>query len=295
MDSFLFNILKWWLYTLAILPFRVLYVISDILFYPLYYVIRYRRKVVRANLTSCFPEKTLREIKALEKQFYHHFCDYIIETVKLMHVSDQEMDRRIRYTNPDILQDLLKNGKSVFLMLGHYGNWEWITSVMRLIDEKTVFGGQIYRPLRNKAADHFFLELRKRFNSTGIPKNDTLREILSLHRDKRQMVIGFIADQTPSRNNLHYWTMFLNRETPVLTGAEKIARKINAAILFVDMKKVKRGYYEATFKTITENAKETSDFEITEKYIRQMELSILDAPQYWLWTHKRWKHKKNAE
>lgn len=293
MDSFLFNLLKYTLYVWALLPFRALYVISDLLYYPLYYVIRYRRKVVRSNMESSFPDKTEAEIIRLEKAFYHHFCDYVMETIKLMHVSDEEMERRVRYTNPEVLEDMMHSGKSVFAMLGHYGNWEWITTVTRF-QYDPVCMAQIYRPLRNKAADKFFLKLRARFHSEGIAKNDTLRAIMKMYRDGRQFVIGFIADQTPSKNNLHYWTPFLNHDTAVLTGAEKIARKVNADVLYMDMRKVKRGYYEVTFKVISEESKSTSEFEITEKYIREMEKTILSAPQYWLWTHKRWKHKREA-
>lgn len=291
MRSFLFNILKYSLYLWALLPLRLLYLLSDFLYYPLYYVIGYRKKVVRRNLTNSFPEKSAKERLQIEKAFYHHFCDYVVETIKLMHISDQEIQKRFRYTNPEMVHEVLKDGKSVFMMLGHYGNWEWVPSITLCMPESLLLA-QIYRPLSNKAADKFFLKLRARFGSVGIAKNDTLRDIIRLRKEGRQTMIGFIADQTPSKNNLHYWTTFLNQDTPALTGAEKMARKMDINVLYMDVQKVKRGYYEATFKMITVDAPHTEEFEITEKYMRLMETTIRRAPQYWLWTHKRWKHSR---
>lgn len=291
MQSFLFNLLKFTLWTWALLPLRALYVLSDLLYVPLYYLVGYRKKVVRRNLKNSFPEKSEKELRKIEKQFYHHFCDYVVETIKLLHISDEEMMRRLRFTNPEYVDELAKDGKSIFLMMGHYCNWEWVTSMTRWVPEQLLMA-QIYRPLSNKAADKFFLKLRARFGSVGIAKNDTLREIIRYRKAGQQIMVGFIADQTPSKNNLHYWTNFLNQDTPCLTGAEKIASKIDAHVLFLDIKKVKRGYYEATVKEIALDPKNTPEFEITEKYMRMMEEMIQRAPQYWLWTHKRWKHSR---
>ncbi|MEG1617709.1 MAG: lysophospholipid acyltransferase family protein [Bacteroidales bacterium] len=293
MRSFLFNILRLKLFVWSLFPLRLLYGISDFLFILVYYVVGYRKKVVRRNLENSFPDKSPKEIRTLEKGFYRHFCDYMVETVKLMHISDKEMMKRFQFTNADEMSEILKDGKPVFLMIGHYGNWEWIPSITRWLPESLCLA-QIYRPLSNPAADKFFLKLRSRFGSFGIPKNDTLREIIRLRKEGKQIMIGFIADQTPSKNNIHYWMQFLNQETAPLTGAEKIGRKIDANIIFLDVRKVKRGYYEATFKVISRDAKNTAEFEITEAYMHLMEQMIRRAPQYWLWTHKRWKHKREA-
>lgn len=290
MNSFLFNILKYSLYVWALFPLSVLYRLGDILYILVYKIVGYRKKVVRMNMRNAFPEYTDKELLQLEKKFYHHFCDYIMETIKLMHISDKEMMHRFRFTNPEEMTEILKDGKPVFMMLGHYGNWEWVPSISLWLPE-SLFLAQIYRPLKNKAADKFFLKLRSRFGSIGIAKNDTLREILRLRKEKEQIMVGFIADQTPSRNNLHYWTTFLNQESAVLTGTEKIGRKIGANIIYLDVRKVKRGFYEATFVPISLDSSNTPEFEITEKYIRAMEQTILRAPENWLWTHKRWKHK----
>lgn len=275
----------------AFLPMRVLYILSDILYFPLYYVVRYRRKVVRNNLTESFPEKKRNEIEKIEKAFYHHFCDYVVETVKLMHISDEEMKRRMVFEGLDMVEGLLKEDRLCLLTLGHYGNWEWVPSVTRWIPGDYTMG-QIYRPLKNRWFDAFFLKLRARFDSVCISKQDSFRAMVLLKRSGKASIVGFIADQTPSAANIHHWVPFLNHETAVLTGPEKIAVKLDTVVLYLDIEVVKRGYYKGTFRLITDNAKNTAEFEITDEYMKSMEKTICRAPQYWLWSHRRWKHKK---
>lgn len=277
----------------ALLPMRCLYVLSDLLFYPLYYVVRYRRELVFQNLSRSFPEKSKNEIILLEHQFYHHFCDYIVETIKLMHISDKEIKKRMKFINPGLLQQYLDQGKPCLAMLGHYGNWEWIPSISLWFSGQVEFS-QIYRPLKDKWFDHFLLQLRSRFHSVGIPKQDTLRAIIRYKSDGQLFVTGFMADQTPSPANIHHWITFLNQDTPVLTGVEKIARKIDCVVIYLDVSKVKRGYYEVEFRLISDAPRQTEEFEITDKYMAAMEATILRTPQYWLWTHKRWKHKRET-
>lgn len=295
MGSLLFNILKIKLYILSFLPLRMLYIFSDILYFIVYYVVGYRKRVVRQNISNSFSDKSSKEILLIEKDFYKHFCDYLVETIKLLHISDQEMMKRMRFTNTPKVEAILANGNHVFLMLGHYCNWEWVTSLNLWLSSNEYNVGQIYRPLKNKSADHFFLKLRDRFHTFCIAKNDTLREIIRLNKEHQSMLIGFISDQTPSKNNLHYWTTFLNQDTPILTGAEKIGKRIGAKFVYLDIQKIKRGYYEATYIIINPEEREYAEYEITELYIRLMEKSIKRAPQYWLWSHKRWKHKRNSE
>lgn len=281
-----------WMKLHALLPLPVLYVLSDILFFPLYYLVRYRRKLVRKNLSETFPLKSKAEIISLEKKFYRHFCDYMVETIKLMHISDKEVKRRLVFTNIETVQRLLDKNQSCLMLLGHYGNWEWIPSVsLWLSPEHHYLLSQIYRPLKNNWFDEFFLRLRSRFGSVGIAKQDTLRTILQMKASGKVSMTGFMADQTPSPANIHFRTSFLGREnTAMLTGVEKIARKTGFAVVYLDVQCIKRGYYTATYKIITESPKETKDFEITERYTQEMEKTILRAPQYWLWTHNRWKH-----
>lgn len=277
-----------WMYLHALLPLSLLYILSDILYFWVYIVGRYRKKVVRQNLVHSFPDKSDSERLAVEKAFYHNFCDYFVETMKLLHISDDEMQRRMQFENIDLVKDLMKDGNSALMFLGHYGNWEWVTSLNLYFDgDKTL--GQIYRPLKNKAFDDLFLKIRRRFKSVGIAKSDTLRAIIRMRKDKKQMLIGFMSDQTPSVANIHYWTNFLNQDTPVYTGVERIAKQTGFAVVYLDVQKIKRGYYKGIIKLISDNPTQEPEFAITEMYIREMEKTILRNPAYWLWTHKRWK------
>ena len=292
MKKLFFEFLTLLLRALARLPLGVLYVVADGLYYPLYYVARYRRRVVRTNIDNSFPDRSEAERRAIERGFYCHFCDYVVETIKLLHISDEEMMRRMRFVNTELIDRHVADGQSVFMMLGHYGNWEWVTSVTRWFKVQPEVPGQIYRPLSFKPADEFFLKLRVRFDSVCIRKKDTLRDILRYRLEDKRMVIGFIADQTPKHNNLEYWTRFLNQDTACLLGTEKIARKIDAAVVYLDIQKAGRGYYEGTFVEITADPASLEPNQITETYMRLMEQTILRAPQYWLWSHRRWKHRK---
>lgn len=248
-------------------------------------------KVVRENLQSSFPDKSKEELKIIEKEFYHNFCDYFVETIKLLHVSNEEIQRRFVFKNMDIVHNLMKEGNSGIMFLGHYGNWEWVPSINLLFNDGSLLA-QIYRPLKNKVFDKIFLKIRSRFGSLGIPKNNTLRAILNFKNEGQKMLVGFMSDQTPSPGNIHYWTEFLNHETGVYTGVERIAKKTGFFVTYLDIVKEGRGKYTAYVKLITDNPKNEPEFAITEKYIREMEATILRNPAYWLWTHKRWKHKK---
>ena len=272
----------------AMLPLRVLYVMSDILFPIIYYVVGYRRKVVRQNILQCFPDKSESERLALEKRFYHHFSDILFESVKQSNMSPAELMERSVIKNPEFLDEWVKTGRSAILMVGHYGNWEWFSSInFRL--SSFAFGG-IYRQLRNEVMDKLILKIRSAYGAIVIEKKQTLRELIKLKKSQKQVMIAFISDQSPSRNNLHYWTTFLNQETSILVGAERIAKGVDFDVLYLDIEKTGRGKYAAEFKMITDNPKATAEFEITEKYARLMEKTILRDPAFWLWTHKRWKH-----
>ena len=280
-----------WLH--ALLPLKILYILSDILFFPMFYIVRYRRKLVYQNMKDSFPEKSEKEIRRMEKAFYHHFCDYIVETIKLLHISDKETRTRVKFHNTEALQEIVDNGGSCLMLLGHYGNWEFVPSVTLWMRKGSVIFAQIYRPLKNKWFDRFFLKLRGRYHSECIAKQDTLRSILRYKSSGRPSITGFMADQTPSPANIHHWVNFLNHDTPVFTGVEKIAHKVGFSVFYFDVEKIKRGYYSVTIREISKNPKETEEFEITNKYMEMMETTILRAPEYWLWTHNRWKHKRS--
>ena len=280
-----------WLH--ALLPLKILYILSDILFFPMFYIVRYRRKLVYQNMKDSFPEKSEKEIRRMEIAFYHHFCDYIVETIKLLHISDKETRKRVKFHNTEALQEIVDNGGSCLMLLGHYGNWEFVPSVTLWMRKGSVIFAQIYRPLKNKWFDRFFLKLRGRYHSECIAKQDTLRSILRYKSSGRPSITGFMADQTPSPANIHHWVNFLNHDTPVFTGVEKIAHKVGFSVFYFDVEKIKRGYYSVTIREISKNPKETEEFEITNKYMEMMETTILRAPEYWLWTHNRWKHKRS--
>lgn len=272
--------------TIALCPFKILYFISYCLYPALYYIIRYRRKVVRANLTNSFPEKSAKEIKKIERKFYLHFCDQLMETIKLSRISKEEIRKRLIFTNCEVIEQLRNDNRPIFLYLGHQGNWEYITSITTWIhpDIETY---QIYHPLSNKTMDKFIYWLRCRFNSTGIPQKQALRKMITLVRSNKKALFGLISDQRPARDPEPEWMTFLNQETAIITGAEAIGVKLNAHFVYGSMKCTKRGFYEMTFKPI--EPIEGEDFSYSKQYMRMLEKDIMEQPHLWLWSHKRWK------
>ncbi len=279
----------------ALLPLRVLYLFSDMLFVLVYHLVRYRRKMVRRNLTNSFPDKSKKEILTIEKEFYHHFCDYFFETIKLLHISDEEMRQRMKFSGMDyVVADAMKDNKSCIMYLGHYGNWEWVTSIGLHIP-KDVVTAQIYQLISSKSFDEIFLKIRTRFKSLNIERKETMRRIIKLRNDGEQLLFGFISDQRPPRYYDQYWTKFLNQDTLTLTGTERIARKAKFSVVYLDIEKTKRGHYLGTASLITSDASKTAEFAITEMYMRKLEQTILRQPAYYLWTHNRWKFAKKKE
>ena len=215
-----------WVKVHALLPMWALYILSDILYVLVYKVVRYRVKVVRQNMKASFPDKSDTELRRLEREFYHHFADYVVETIKLAHISLEELQRRAFLKNPELVDTLMEKGHTCFiLMMGHYGNSEWLSCSTTRFKESRIY--QLYRPLNNQAFDRLFFNLRTKFGSFGIKKQDTVRDVITLKKDKTLCVVILIADQTPSRNNLHYWTNFLNQDSSILTGPERLARKLD--------------------------------------------------------------------
>lgn len=290
----MYALLRGWVMLHAHLPMRCLYFLSDLLYVLVYRVVRYRVKVTRRNLAASFPELTEQERRALERRFYHHFTDYIVETIKLGAISHEELLRRAKILNPELIDQLQDEGHPLLiLMMGHYGNWEWFSGSTPFFRQAHLY--QIYRPLTSLTFDRLFMELRTRFGSSGIAKNDVVREMIRLRGTKERALSIFIADQTPSKANLHYWTHFLKQDTPFLTGAERLACKLNLPVVFCDVRQEARGFYTVEMKLITDKPKETPEFYITERYARLMEETILRDPANWLWTHRRWKHKREEK
>jgi KDO2-lipid IV(A) lauroyltransferase len=275
-------------YVFSLLPLRILYVLSDLLFWLLYAVVGYRKAVIRKNLKESFPEKSEEELRKIERGFYRFFCDYLVETIKMMTISKENIHRRLTFKGTELVDEIVESGQSCAVYLGHLGNWEWVTSLPLWVTPKAQCG-QIYHPLENKEFDRLFLYSRQRLGAKCIAMQDTLREILNYRKENQPVVIGYISDQVPFWTNIHHWVDFLHHDTPVLTGTERIARKVNHAVFFLDVHRVRRGYYEAEFKLITREPQKMGEFEITDIYFKLLEESIRRAPEFWLWSHNRWK------
>jgi KDO2-lipid IV(A) lauroyltransferase len=243
---------------------------------------------VRKNLADSFPEKSAEELRKTEKAFYHWFCDYIVETIKLISISKKELQRRMVFKGMEIVDEMIENGQSCAMYLGHYCNWEWVSSFPLWASPKAKCG-QIYHPLENKDFDKLFLRSRERLGSMCIAMQDTLREVMRFKKENKPIMIGYISDQKPFWINIHHWVDFLNHDTPVLTGTERIARKMHQAVFYVDMHRVRRGYYEAEFKLMSLEPQNLKEFELTDMYFSLLEKSIRRAPEFWLWSHDRWK------
>lgn len=288
-----YKILYSFVWLISLLPLGILYIFSDFIFFLSYYVVKYRRKVVCENLHGALPERTEKEIRKIEKDFYHFFSDYIVETIKLCSISKKEMYRHMEFDGvEDMVKTLKEKGKAfAFIYLAHYGNWEWVSSLTDHIHDiaPSIDGAQIYHPLRNKAFDRLFLKMRGRFGGKSVGMKETLRYVVRNLRAKRTTVIGFIADQAPKWNSIHHWTPFLHHKTPVFTGTEQIGKQVDALIYYAHVERIKRGHYRCTITLITSEAKQHPDFELTDIYFKMLEKSIQDNPSIWLWTHKRWK------
>ena len=278
-------------YLHALLPFRGLYILSDILYLLAYYVVRYRRKIVRKNLKNAFPEKSVKGIGKIERKFYRHLCDYFVETIKTLHISDKDVRKRMKFENPEIIDRLTSNGKSCIVALGHYGNWEWVTSVGLHLASDIVLGF-VYKKLHSNAFNYLFLKTRSHFHAAPIEMQSVIRQMIRTQNQGKIMVIGFLNDQRPSPRQDKYWTTFMNQQTPVQTGMEKIARRLGNSIVYLDIEKVKRGHYTGKFFVITPDASEETENSIMERYMRKLEETTMREPAYYLWSHDRWKFKK---
>lgn len=290
MKRILYYLLYTIVYLLSLLPFWCLYLLSDIMFVIVYHLARYRRRIVWRNLTSSFPEKTEGDLHTIERQFYHWFCDYVFETFKLLSISDEQLLRHIEFRNIDELEACFDRGQNCAAILGHYCNWEWLSASGLVFNRyPDAVMGLIYHPLYNKAVDRLFIDIRKAHGGTCIPKKDILRHLVTLKRQNKHSLFGYISDQSPKWENMHLWLNFLNHDTPVFTGAERIMQKMNDAVFYVDMERPRRGQYICTFRLISPEAAREEEFAITRRFFQMLEQSINRQPAYYLWTHNRWK------
>jgi Kdo2-lipid IVA lauroyltransferase/acyltransferase len=276
------------IWLIALLPLRVLYLFSDLLFFLVFHVTGYRKKVVRENLLHAFPEKSASEIQQLTKKFFRHFCDFLIESLKTIHLSKAQLSKRFQFSNPEIFEKYYNAGKSVVLVSGHYGNWEWMVDFPSKVKHKAC---AIYKPLQNKKFDKLILSIRQKYAGAAemVAMNDVYRFILQSERKQLRLITWFLVDQTPPRS-YPFWIDFMNREAPFYTGPEKIAQKFDHPVVYLQIKKIRRGYYRAEFIPLCEDPAATQEFEIVSMIVRMLEATIRQQPEYWLWSHRRWKH-----
>ena len=276
------------LWFISILPFRLLYALSDFLYILMYYVFRYRKQTVIDNLRLVFPEKSDHEIKIITKKFFHHFCDMILESIKSMNISLESMKARYTFKNLDIIKEFEKQNKSIVLMCAHYGSWEWIFILQTYTTHR---GYGIYKRLQNKYFDRLIKSIRARYNSYLITTKETFSVLEDAKKNGILSMNGFASDQSPKKHKAHHWNEFMGIKVPVHTGAEMMAKKLDMPVVFFAVERKKRGYYEATFQTLAEKPTDFKDYEITDKFLKLVEAQIHEAPEYYLWTHKRWKHR----
>ena len=276
------------LWFISILPFRLLYTLSDFLYILMYNVFRYRKQTVIDNLRLVFPEKSDQEIKIITKKFFHHFCDMILESIKSMNISLESMKARYTFKNLDLIKEFEKQNKSIVLMCAHYGSWEWIFILQTYTTHR---GYGIYKRLQNKYFDRLIKSIRARYNSYLITTKETFSVLEDAKKNGILSMNGFASDQSPKKEKAHHWNEFMGIKVPVHTGAEMMAKKLDMPVVFFAVERKKRGYYEATFQTLAEKPSDFKDYEITDKFLKLVEAQIHEAPEYYLWTHKRWKHR----
>lgn len=280
------------IYLLSLLPFPLLYLFSDFVFMLLYHVIGYRKDVVLNNLRNSFPNKTERELLAIRKEFFRYLCDLFIESFKTLTISPAAMLRHCSFdpAAKQLFNSLAEKKQSIIMVMGHYGNWEWGGNTFALECMQQLY--VIYHPLGNEKFDGLMYRMRTRFGNKLIPMKNTFKEMLA-NKQARVNATAFIADQTPRPDNA-YWTTFLNQDTPVFWGTEVISKKLDLPIVYVTIKRQKRGYYRLFAELLVAEPSKTATGEISELYTRRLEKDILGDPTIWLWSHKRWKHKRPA-
>lgn len=285
------------LFTIKILshiPFQVLYVLSDVLYYPFYYIVRYRRKVVRRNLVESFADKNKKEIVQIEKKFYHFFLDTIFETCKLCTISPEELKRRAVFKNAEVLDGVLERGQSISLYLGHYGNWEWISSMKLWLSAKVKMV-QIYHKIKPNYLERIMLQIRERFGHKCVLRNETVRYICKESTHNTPLVVGFVSDQSPKRRESKYFIPFLNHMVPVITGTEKLIKHFNFSAFYITTRRIRRGYFEYEFLPMCEEPNMLPDFELTRLFFEKLEKDIISQPELYLWSHNRFKYAKKSE
>lgn len=288
MQFLLYLIIYPFIWIISILPFPVLYLLSDCVYFLVYRIFKYRKRVVRGNIALALPHLTEEERTNIEKKFYAHLCDLFLEMIKTLSISKKEIEKRYTFSNMEVYYELEKREKSIALLCAHYASYEWAVSMNYHIH---FMGYGVYKKLANPYFDKLVRQIRSKFKSNLIDSKETIPTMATNFRNKNYSLYGLVSDQSPKLSATHHWEKFMGIEVPVHTGGEMLAKKYDMNVIFLKTKKLKRGYYEGSFEILCdENIKDIPNYEITSNFLKLVEQQIYDAPEFYLWTHKRWKH-----
>lgn len=278
------------LWLISILPYKLFYLFSDFVFFIVYRIVGYRKKVVSTNLKLVFPEKSEADRKDIMVKFYRHMCDMFLEMVKTLNLTKEDVKERYAVQNIEVLLEIEKS-KSILIVCAHYANWEWNVSINNYVNSK---GYAVYQKIGNAYFDRLIKKMRAKWNTTPITQNETVKVVVRNEQKGIKATYGMVSDQSPQAHRAQYWSDFMGIKVPIYNGAETLARKLDLAVVFLKVSKVKRGYYKAEFLPITLAGKETEPNFITDRFLRETENQIREQPEYYLWTHKRWKHRNKV-
>lgn len=273
---------------ISVLPMRILFIISDVIYVIIYYIIGYRKKIVRHNLKLCFPEKSDKELLDLEKKSYQHFIDVFMELIKSFTITEKEMSKRLSITNPELLDSYFDKNKSVIFLSGHYANWEWVSFIVERSLKYNM--SVVYKQLSNPYFDKIIKKTRIKFGVKFVPTKEFYPEILTNLKNNKIQAYGFLADQNPRWEKIKYWGNFMGVEVPIIVGPETIARKLDLPVFYFQTERVKRGVYQSTFILLEEEPKKAPLYQLTNKYMGELEKQIRKAPEFYFWTHRRFRH-----
>lgn len=277
---------------LSLLPRVLMYGLSAILSFLVFHLGLYRKKLVICNLKNAFPEKPDQEIRKMAKGFYRHFADQVMESFRMMHMSEKQILRHVHYENPELLEALFNDGRSVLLTTAHFGNWEWMVSLPLVCDHKVLV---VYKPPANKDAHWVYTRFGSKYGGFPVAIRDYPRTLLKYRSEACLTATLILNDQRPARRNIRHWNTFLHQDTPWQNDVERLAVKLDLAVVFIMLEMKKRGKYHLSFHTLSDNPAETEENEITEAYSRILEKTILSKPELWLWSHRRWKHGRTSD
>ncbi|MGS2760863.1 lysophospholipid acyltransferase family protein [Sinomicrobium sp. M5D2P9] len=275
------------LWVISLLPFRILYLISDVVCLILYRIVGYRKKTVRNNLKLALPGLPDEERLDIEKKFYRHLSDVFLEMIKSLSISKTEIKKRYTFTNIEVIQKLEKE-KSIVLMFPHYANWEWSSTINLYVT--TSKGYAVYQRIKNKYFNDLVKNIREKNGTTLIETRETIKVIRKNQMNKVPAIYGFLSDQSPQLSKAVYWQEFMGIKVPIHIGPEILAKRADLTVVYMHTEKIKRGYYSTTLKTLTTSPVAHPDYQITDMYMQEVEQQIRKAPEYYFWTHKRWKH-----